>query len=82
MTNHGWSQVVILAWQAAVVAVLLVAIRIVLHHALLEEALELGQAERYCSNCHQAVLAQGFCPQCGMAMTAVSHHLKPAEATA
>ena len=82
LENHGWSQLVILGWQALVVAVLLVSIRIVLHHALLEEAAELGEAERYCTHCHDSVLAQGFCPRCGMAMTAVPNHLRPAEAAA
>jgi hypothetical protein len=82
LTNHGWSQVVILGWQALVVAVLLVAMRIVLHHALLEEGLELGETERYCPHCHDEVLAQGFCPQCGIALTAVPNHLRVAEAPA
>lgn len=78
--NHGWSQVVILAWQGLVVAALLIAMRLVLHEALLEEALELGETERWCPHCHQQVLAQGFCPACGLAMTAVSNHLRPATA--
>jgi RsiW-degrading membrane proteinase PrsW (M82 family) len=80
LTNHGFTQLVILGWQALVVAVLLVAIRVILHHALLEEAAELGETERYCPHCHVHVLAQGFCPQCGLAMTAIPYHLRPVTA--
>jgi RsiW-degrading membrane proteinase PrsW (M82 family) len=80
LANHGWSQLVILGWQALVVAGLLVAIRVVLHDALLEEAAELGEAERYCPHCHDRVLAQGFCPSCGLALTAVPQYLRPATA--
>ena len=80
LQNHGWSQLVVLGWQGLVDALLLVAIRIVLHDALLEEAAELGETERYCPHCHQTVLAQGFCPRCGLAMTAIPNHLRPVPA--
>jgi RsiW-degrading membrane proteinase PrsW (M82 family) len=75
--NHGWSQLVVLAWQAALDIVLLVTMRVVLHFAVLEEAAKLGESEKYCSHCHTTVLAEGFCPLCGMALTATPYQLRP-----
>jgi RsiW-degrading membrane proteinase PrsW (M82 family) len=83
--NHGWSQLILLAWQAAVDIALLVYMRLVLHYALLEEAADMGLSEKYCSHCHTNVASQGFCPTCGMALTAVPFHTRPttpAEGTA
>jgi RsiW-degrading membrane proteinase PrsW (M82 family) len=71
LANHGWTQLVILAWQAAVVAVLLVFLRVVLHRALLDESGDQSSADRYCAHCDRTVRAQGFCPSCGMALKAV-----------
>src|SRR5262249_34743623 len=62
--NHGWSQLIILAWQALVDIVLIVFLRVALHSALLEEAADLGVADRFCAHCHQQVTAEGFCPSC------------------
>jgi RsiW-degrading membrane proteinase PrsW (M82 family) len=78
LSNHGWSQLVILAWQAAVVVALLVLMRVVLHRALLDEAREQGSADRYCANCDRTVRAEGFCPSCGMALTAVPYYTREA----
>jgi hypothetical protein len=80
--NHGWSQLIILAWEAAVDVVLLIYLRILLHNALLDEAVDLVRATRYCSHCHNTLTAEGFCPSCGMALTAVPHHTRPAPAGA
>ncbi len=66
----------ILIWQAAIVGALLVYIRYVLHHALLEEAAHMGFAETVCPSCHMHIVASGFCPNCGMALTAAPSHLK------
>jgi hypothetical protein len=74
--NHAWDQLIILAWQALVDVVLLVFMRIVLHFSLLEEAKQMGQSEKYCSHCHVNVLAEGFCPQCGQALSAVPYHTR------
>ncbi|MGH7764757.1 MAG: hypothetical protein ACREOM_10125, partial [Candidatus Dormibacteraceae bacterium] len=60
----------ILIWQAVVVGTLLIYIRFLLHHALLEEAAHMGYAETICANCHVHIVASGFCPNCGMALTA------------
>jgi RsiW-degrading membrane proteinase PrsW (M82 family) len=78
LVNHGWSQLVILAWQAAVVVGLLLSLRVLLHRALLEEVGELGSADRYCAHCDRTTRAEGFCPSCGMALTAVPYHTREA----
>ena len=66
----------ILVWQAVVVGGLLIYIRYLLHHALLEEAGHMGFAETVCPNCHTHIVAAGFCPNCGMALTASPNSLK------
>jgi len=60
----------ILIWQAALVGALLIYIRYLLHHALLDEAAHMGFAETVCANCHMHIVASGFCPNCGMALSA------------
>ena len=76
--NHGWSQLVVLAWQLLVDALLLVSLRILLHFALLEEAGQMSGASRFCAHCHTIVDAEGFCPNCGGALSAVPFHTRPA----
>ena len=66
----------ILIWQAAIVGALLIYIRYLLHHALLEEAAHMGYAETVCPSCHMHIVASGFCPNCGMALTAVPNSIK------
>ncbi len=66
----------ILVWQAAIVGALLIYIRYVLHHALLEEAAHMGYAETMCPSCHMHIVASGFCPNCGMALTAAPNSVK------
>ena len=78
--NHGWQPGIILAWQFLVDIALIVLLRVALHSALLEEAADMGVADRFCSNCHQMVTAEGFCPSCGCALNAVPYHTRP-EAT-
>jgi RsiW-degrading membrane proteinase PrsW (M82 family) len=65
----GQSQLVWLAWQTLIVGALLIYIRYLLHHALLDEASHLGMVETRCPNCHRHVYAAGFCPSCGKALT-------------
>lgn len=74
--NHGWDQLIILAFQAAVDIALLVYMRIMLHYSLLEEARGMGRAEKYCAHCHVNVLAEGFCPACGGALSAVPYYTR------
>ena len=66
----------VLIWQAMIVGVVLIYIRYVLHHALLEEAAHMGFAETVCPSCHMHIVASGFCPNCGMALTAAPNSVK------
>lgn len=70
------AQLFVLVWQAAVVGALLVYVRYVLHHALMEEAAHMGFAETVCPNCHMHIVASGFCPNCGGALTAAPSSVK------
>jgi RsiW-degrading membrane proteinase PrsW (M82 family) len=70
------AQLLILVWQAVVVGALLIYVRYLLHHALLEEAAHMGFAETICPNCHMHIVASGFCPNCGMALTAAPTAVK------
>src|ERR1700704_4846156 len=66
----------ILIWQAAIVGALLIYVRYLLHHALLDEAAHMGFAETVCPSCHMHIVASGFCPNCGMALTAAPNAVK------
>lgn len=71
----------VLAWQALVVAALLVVVRFALHVALVEEAISFGFERVTCPNCRDAVTAGGFCPSCGVALAASTvqvHGVAPA----
>ncbi|HKW60642.1 MAG TPA: PrsW family glutamic-type intramembrane protease [Candidatus Dormibacteraeota bacterium] len=72
------AQLFVLLWQAVVVGAVLVYVRYLLHHALLEEAAHMGYAETVCPNCHRHIVASGFCPNCGMALTAAPAPVKRA----
>jgi hypothetical protein len=66
----------ILIWQAVVVGALLIYVRYLLHHALMEEAAHMGFAETVCASCHTHIVASGFCPNCGMALTAAPNSIR------
>ena len=68
----------VLVWQAVVVGALLIYVRYLLHHALMEEAAHMGFAETVCPNCHRHIVASGFCPNCGAALTAAPSAIKRA----
>ena len=70
------SPLFVLAWQVVVVGAVLLYVRYLLHHALLEEAAHMGFAETVCPGCHMHIVASGFCPHCGMALTAAPSHIK------
>lgn len=72
------AQLFVLVWQAVIVIALLIYVRYLLHHALLEEAAHMGYAETVCPNCHRHIIASGFCPNCGMALTAAPTAVKRA----
>jgi hypothetical protein len=76
MRDAEVSGLFILVWQAAIVGGLLIYIRFVLHHALLEEAAHLGYAETVCPACHTRIVASGFCPHCGIALSAAPNTVK------
>ena len=78
MKETGVSPLFVLIWQAAIVGALLIYIRYLLHHALLEEAAHMGYAETVCPSCHMHIVASGFCPNCGMALTAAPNAVKRA----
>jgi RsiW-degrading membrane proteinase PrsW (M82 family) len=78
LVNRHFAQIVILAWQALLVGAIVVYIRFVLHQALLEEAGDMGFVETVCPNCQQQVMAAGFCPHCGMAMSAAPGQIRDA----
>lgn len=72
------NQLFILVWQAVVDGAVLVYVRFLLHHALLDEAAHMGFAETVCANCHTHIVASGFCPNCGVALTAAPTAVKRA----
>jgi RsiW-degrading membrane proteinase PrsW (M82 family) len=76
MKDTAVNPLFILIWQAAIVGALLIYIRYLLHHALLEEAAHMGYAETVCPSCHMHIVASGFCPNCGMALTAAPNSIK------
>jgi hypothetical protein len=38
----------------------------------------MGYAETVCPNCHMHIVASGFCPNCGVALTAAPNAVKRA----
>jgi hypothetical protein len=68
--DHGANQAVVLAWQVAVDAALLVFIRFLLHRALCDEAEDFGLHPAVCPHCRRHVEGAGFCPHCGAALSA------------
>jgi RsiW-degrading membrane proteinase PrsW (M82 family) len=76
MRDTAVNSLIILIWQAAIVGALLIYIRYLLHHALLEEAAHMGYAETICPSCQMHIVASGFCPNCGMALTAAPNAVK------
>jgi RsiW-degrading membrane proteinase PrsW (M82 family) len=70
LVTHDAAPLIVLLYQAATVLVLIVYIRHLVHHALLEEGLDLGYHAVVCSHCHHHVMAAGFCPSCGSAISA------------
>ena len=81
LAEMGAAQLVVIAWQAIVVGGLLIYVRYLLHHSLLEEAADMGYSETVCPSCHRHIYASGFCPNCGMALTAAPSHVKRARRT-
>jgi RsiW-degrading membrane proteinase PrsW (M82 family) len=70
LTDADVSWFTVLFFEAAVVAVMLVYIRHVVHDALLDEAKDFGFQVVTCSHCRHTVGAAAFCPLCGGAISA------------
>ncbi len=70
LDDAGLSPLFVLLWQAVTVAAVLVAIRLLLHAAVLDEGASLGLREQRCHHCGNTVEAAGFCPQCGVLLAA------------
>jgi RsiW-degrading membrane proteinase PrsW (M82 family) len=70
LQNNGVSAFEVLAFQVLPVAALLVLGRYLMHHALLDEAADMGFRPAFCPHCHRHVIAGGFCPSCGVALSA------------
>ena len=68
LESGGFSPIATLVWEAAVVGGLVCYIRYLLHHALLDEATDMGFSERVCPHCQRHVVAAGFCPVCGASL--------------
>jgi hypothetical protein len=71
LIGFGVPHLLSLGWEIVCVAAVIVYLRIVLHAALLEEAGSVGFAYTTCPNCRADIIAAGFCPSCGMALSAV-----------
>jgi RsiW-degrading membrane proteinase PrsW (M82 family) len=70
LASHDAAPLIVLMYQAVTVLVLIVYIRHLVHHALLEEGRDLGYRAVVCAHCHHHVMAAGFCPSCGSAISA------------
>jgi hypothetical protein len=70
LDDAALSPFLVLLWQAAVVAAVLVAIRMLVHAAVLDEGTALGLREARCHACGRTVEAAAFCPECGVSMVA------------
>lgn len=70
----------VILWAVAAV-LLLIWLRVLLHHALLDEGAEhlIGEASA-CAECHRLVPTMLFCPACGVARSAAPKHSRPAGA--
>lgn len=70
LREHAVNAATVLFFQAAVVGVLLVYIRHMVHDALLDEAQDFGFQTLSCPHCRREVATAAFCPHCGGAMSA------------
>ena len=68
LDDAGLSPLFVLLWQALTVAAVLIAVRVLLHAAVLDEGTALGLREQRCHHCGATVEAAGFCPHCGVSL--------------
>ena len=70
LVGRNAAPLIVLLFQAAVMVLVLVYIRHLVHHSLMEEGRDLGYRAIVCPHCHHHVMAAGFCPSCGAALNA------------
>lgn len=70
LVSNDTAPLVVLIFQGAIVLAVVVYIRHLVHHSLLEEGRDLGYRAIVCAHCHHHVMAAGFCPSCGAALGA------------
>ena len=68
--NHGVDQLIVLLYQGALILLVILYIRHLVHHSLMEEGQDLALRPIVCPHCHHHVIAAGFCPSCGIALGA------------
>ncbi len=68
--DHGVGQLIVLLYQAALILLVLLYIRHLVHHSLMEEGQDMDLRPIVCPHCHHHVMAAGFCPSCGAALDA------------
>jgi RsiW-degrading membrane proteinase PrsW (M82 family) len=70
LANHGVGQLIVLLYQAALILLVILYIRHLVHHSLMEEGQDMEYRPIVCPHCHHHVMAAGFCPSCGAALSA------------
>lgn len=70
LVSNDVAPLVVLMFQGAIVLAVIIYIRHLVHHSLLEEGRDLGYRAIVCAHCHHHVMAAGFCPSCGAALGA------------
>jgi hypothetical protein len=68
LDDAALSPFLVLLWQAAVVAAVLIAVRMLIHATVLDEGAVLGLREVRCHVCGRTVEAATFCPECGVSI--------------
>ena len=70
LVGRDAAPLIVLLYQAAVALMVILYIRHLVHHSLIEEGRDLGYRAIVCPHCHHHVMAAGFCPSCGAALNA------------
>jgi RsiW-degrading membrane proteinase PrsW (M82 family) len=78
LVGFGLPRLLSVGWQILCVGVVILYLRMVLHAALLEEAGNVGFAYTTCPSCRADIIAAGFCPSCGIALSAVPASVREA----
>ncbi len=80
LSNHTVNPAIVIGWQILVLVAVMIFIRYLVHHSLLEEAEDFGFREVVCPNCRRHVATSAFCPDCGAAVSAGPRHTERAPA--